>query len=642
MSAEVKFDASGLGQEWDVVEVLRERMRGGQCLLLGSLHEFTVQRACKNIDVLAPVLVRCAAANLKTPEVECLRTEIQSFYQMHQRAESEETIDDLAWEVRKLLSFVKRKTQRKEVSTAPGFNLIEDFQEMCLILNPHLQDVVDAIRRRFEDPPQEDEDEDDDPAPVADRLDELTPEQKCLKLETQKLRAEKKKASIAREKETFVEHRPVPERISFGGDSDDTVPTNILDCPTPAHVGSTESLASFVDPAASPTAAADLREKYQHPERGAGPSTLPLMGTVPEPPIPSADEPAEAPAPSEPSPAEDILLRRDQLGLRSEKKNVNREAKANGKKRLLRAKSGLKQKTKQPRGASIKVWPANRRDEWDEGMTGRWYTDEWGNEWWDEEGEPSYYWDDSGCYEYAGEWAANDDGLAEPALSRRKRGKQAETERASSSKGPEKPKPKAKVAAKAKSKAKAKAKGKPSAKAPAADRDEERAEDDGEKPTRKKSKVAKNAAGATVATAESAEKKPQVRKDHADVEPLREWVSRIDLDAEASTFKTQVRAFLPTLKGGTRLNIYWTRFSCGVTLYYKEADGSSAKTDVGFFKFSKCNAGLCYAVACARFMAAEQLDDLAITDPEDELILEIKDKWKCAGASAWAEFNDDA
>lgn len=127
MSAEVKFEASGLGQEWDVVDVLRDRMRGGHNLLLGTLHEFTVQRACKNIDVLTPVLVRCAEANLRTPEVECLRAEIQSFYQMHQRTESEDTIDDLAWEVRKLLSFVKRKTQRKEVSTAPGLQLSSCF-----------------------------------------------------------------------------------------------------------------------------------------------------------------------------------------------------------------------------------------------------------------------------------------------------------------------------------------------------------------------------------------------------------------------------------------------------------------------------------------------------------------------------------
>ena len=118
--SEIKFEASGLAQDWDYVEVLRERMRTGQGLLVGTLHELTVQRACKNIDGLTPVLARCAEANLRTPEVECLRTEIQNFYQLHQRTESDDTIDDLAWEVRKLLSFVKRKTQRKEVSTAPG------------------------------------------------------------------------------------------------------------------------------------------------------------------------------------------------------------------------------------------------------------------------------------------------------------------------------------------------------------------------------------------------------------------------------------------------------------------------------------------------------------------------------------------
>ena len=62
LMSEIKFEASGLAQDWDYVEVLRERMRTGQGLLVGTLHELTVQRACKNIDVLTPVLARCAEA----------------------------------------------------------------------------------------------------------------------------------------------------------------------------------------------------------------------------------------------------------------------------------------------------------------------------------------------------------------------------------------------------------------------------------------------------------------------------------------------------------------------------------------------------------------------------------------------------
>ncbi|CAE7235246.1 unnamed protein product, partial [Symbiodinium sp. CCMP2456] len=326
----------------------------------------------------------------------------------------------------------------------------------------------------------------------------------------------------------------------------------------------------------------------------------------------------------------EILLRRQQLGLRSDKKAANREAKANGKKKgLLRAKSGLKKKTKKSRGASIKVWPANRRDEWDEGMPGRWYADEWGNDWYDEEGEPGYYWDDTGCYEYAGDWRVNEDGLAEPVLSRRKRGKQAE--KASSSKGPEKPKDKAKPKSKAKAKAKAKAKLSRTATAAA----QGAADDEKVKPSRKKTKAKKEIAADAATATGAAASTPKVRKNLDDIDPVRDWVSQIDYDTEDfMAFKTQVRAFLPTLKGSTRLNIYWTRFSCGVTLHYQTEDGSNAKSDVGFFSFSKCNAGLCHA--------AEQLDSLAITDTEDELILEIKEKWKAAGHAAWAQFNADA
>ena len=57
--------------------------------------------------------------------------------------------------------------------------------------------------------------------------------------------------------------------------------TSILDCPTPVHLGSSDSLAS---PPGNPVSPAALREQYQRPERGVGPSTLPLMGTVPSHP----------------------------------------------------------------------------------------------------------------------------------------------------------------------------------------------------------------------------------------------------------------------------------------------------------------------------------------------------------------------
>ena len=83
----------------------------------GSLGEFTVKRAVENAEVLMPVLTRSHACGHKRPEVDYLREEISETLQLCQRSASESDVDDWAWEVRKLLTFCKRKCQRQEVST---------------------------------------------------------------------------------------------------------------------------------------------------------------------------------------------------------------------------------------------------------------------------------------------------------------------------------------------------------------------------------------------------------------------------------------------------------------------------------------------------------------------------------------------
>ena len=112
-----KFETAKLREEWDAYEALRVRIRGGGTLLEGSLSDFSINRCVSNVDVLTPVILRSVACGHKRPEVEGFREEIEAFLRMHQREATESHIDDMAWEVRKLLTFCKRKTQRKEVST---------------------------------------------------------------------------------------------------------------------------------------------------------------------------------------------------------------------------------------------------------------------------------------------------------------------------------------------------------------------------------------------------------------------------------------------------------------------------------------------------------------------------------------------
>ena len=114
-----KFDTAGLRLEWDTSESLRERMRAGLPLLNGTMNEYSVSRCCLNLDILTPLLVRSFSCSHKRPEVDGLREEVTNFLSMNHRSDStEDEVDDAAWELRKIVTFIKRKAQRKEVSTA--------------------------------------------------------------------------------------------------------------------------------------------------------------------------------------------------------------------------------------------------------------------------------------------------------------------------------------------------------------------------------------------------------------------------------------------------------------------------------------------------------------------------------------------
>ena len=113
----LRFDCDGLASEWEGFEGLRNAMRAGSPLVSGSLGDFTVARVVQNIELLVPVLARSVACKHKRPEVEELREQISVFLNLCQRKTADNDVDDWAWELRKMLTFVKRKVQREEVGT---------------------------------------------------------------------------------------------------------------------------------------------------------------------------------------------------------------------------------------------------------------------------------------------------------------------------------------------------------------------------------------------------------------------------------------------------------------------------------------------------------------------------------------------
>ena len=72
-----------------------------------------------------------------------------------------------------------------------------------------------------------------------------------------------------------------------------------------------------------------------------------------------------------------------------------------------------------------------------------------------------------------------------------------------------------------------------------------------------------------------------------------------DDDIKSKTFKAQVRFKCPDFQGSHRLNIYWTRASCGITVKYE--DGSSVDMLTFSFNYSELSdvRKVAIAIRCA-------------------------------------------
>ena len=122
------LDIQGMHKLWDASEEVRQRLRAG----LGILHEATGLSIDNNVSslnscVLRPILIRMASdSNRKLPSVNDLRTELAALFETNKRV-GEEVSKHVATQpvhIRKLLSFVKAKVRRQEVSQDLWLHLI--------------------------------------------------------------------------------------------------------------------------------------------------------------------------------------------------------------------------------------------------------------------------------------------------------------------------------------------------------------------------------------------------------------------------------------------------------------------------------------------------------------------------------------
>ena len=169
MEGKVEFSCEGLAQDWDSVESIRERLRAGKDLCENETtrgKDSTIAECAANYDVLVPALTRLFASAGKLPDINSLKEQVSNLFALCHKMGGEDTIDDAAWLVRKMLRFVKRKCQRKDVSLVAWLKqfsrrilqwlILEDrvkmvwrflclirqvtsFQELVCILDPDLE-----------------------------------------------------------------------------------------------------------------------------------------------------------------------------------------------------------------------------------------------------------------------------------------------------------------------------------------------------------------------------------------------------------------------------------------------------------------------------------------------------------------------
>ena len=121
------FDATGLGGEWDQIEAIRNRLRSKEPLLKlpdKKGADATIWECTANNEILIPALHRLQVSQLKLPDISSLREEVGIVYSKSSRGCGEDQIDDDAWDIRKMLRFIKRKCTREDPSLETQLALV--------------------------------------------------------------------------------------------------------------------------------------------------------------------------------------------------------------------------------------------------------------------------------------------------------------------------------------------------------------------------------------------------------------------------------------------------------------------------------------------------------------------------------------
>jgi hypothetical protein len=120
----VAMDPAGLAAKWESSEEIRNQIRDDGRLLVPSKKndawcEPSSQNAVKNTAVLLPALELLRNSNgQKLPYLEPLQNEIVVFMQKMGRTPTDKVVYRHAGELKKLLSFIKRRANHEEVTKA--------------------------------------------------------------------------------------------------------------------------------------------------------------------------------------------------------------------------------------------------------------------------------------------------------------------------------------------------------------------------------------------------------------------------------------------------------------------------------------------------------------------------------------------
>ena len=126
MSA-IYVDCKSLPSEWDAQETIRSRLRAGEPLVndeKGSAVK--IPRCVANHELLIPILAQIGSG-CRLAEIDGLRDAVANIYSNNNRQATEDMVDDAAWSLRDMSTFVKRKASREEVS-------LEALGELCWLL----------------------------------------------------------------------------------------------------------------------------------------------------------------------------------------------------------------------------------------------------------------------------------------------------------------------------------------------------------------------------------------------------------------------------------------------------------------------------------------------------------------------------